>query len=70
MDQGCPLSPALWSLVPKRAEERVLAAVRAVGPTGRLEAYVDDHNRAGADTTVAAGIRAFQAEILPGLALW
>ena len=60
VDQGCPLSPALWSLLPALIREHVLEVMRAIDPTARLEAFLDDHYLAGSEAAVKAGVQEFE----------
>ena len=60
LDQGCPLSPGLFSVTAKGPLEQTLAHMRTEDPQSMILSYLDDTYLVGSGAAVAKGLQAFR----------
>ncbi len=60
LDQGCPLSPALFCIAIAPVLDEVRAAMRAVDPDAEVVAYLDDVYLLGSPAAVERGLQALE----------
>ena len=59
LDQGCPLSPGLYTIAVRDALEDVLATMKGLDPTADIVAYLDDTILIATGEALEAGVRRF-----------
>jgi len=61
LDQGCPLSPALYSIAVRDVLDTVQETMRQIDPSASVTAYLDDTYLTGTPEAVRYGMHSFAA---------